>query len=321
MPSGDPTNTLLIGVLGLTAVACGVALANRRRIGIADPYADRQLIRKGLDKPTLWLYYNDSEVNSRQWADFGSRSNRVLNLPFLNLCYESILRHNGDKYKIEVIGGLPGLVEKLGSEAIPWPLRNMKTNVNQAELDFIRDAILAKFGGLWLSPSVICRRPFGELPEDKNVFFGTDLDDSFSGPDGTRVPGFRAIWAPKSSCPVFENMAAAAFKRLDEAGGGNQIRNDAKWDYLQYAEGSDVRPFAELGRKGSKRIELEDLLAAGGEGVLPFDVPSNTVYTPILIEELLRRRNFGWFLRMSEDQILESDLAISTLFREALGKN
>ena len=143
MPSGDPTNTLLIGVLGLTAVACGVALANRRRIGIADPYADRQLIRKGLDKPTLWLYYNDSEVNSRQWADFGSRSNRVLNLPFLNLCYESILRHNGDKYKIEVIGGLPGLVEKLGSEAIPWPLRNMKTNVNQAELDFIRDAILA----------------------------------------------------------------------------------------------------------------------------------------------------------------------------------
>ena len=84
-----------------------------------------------------------------------------------------------------------------------------------------------------------------------------------------------------------------------------------------------MRPFAELGRKGrdGKRIELEDLLAAGGEGVLPFDMPVNTVYTPIPIEELLRRRNFGWFLRMSEDQILESDLAISTLFREALGKN
>jgi hypothetical protein len=39
------------------------------------------------------------------------------------------------------------------------------------------------------------------------------------------------------------------------------------------------------------------------------------------MEEITKRRNFGWFLRLSEDQILESDLAVSHLFKEALGKN
>jgi len=318
----ETNNTILVGVLGLAAIACGIALANRRSFGVPDPYADRQLIRRGLDKPTIWLYYNDSEVNSRQWIDFGARSSRVLNMPFLNLCYESILKHNSDTYKVEVIGGLAGLVERLGEENLPWPLRNQKLVVNQPELDFIRSAVLAKFGGLWLSPSVICRRPFGKLPEDKAVFFGTDLDDSFSGPDGTQVPGFRALWSPRSGTPAFEKMAMAAFNRLEEAGGGSQIRNDAKWDWLQFAGHEEVRPYAEISRKGrnGKRIELEDLLAAGGEGVVPFEYSNDAIYTPFPIEEAMRRTAFSWFIRMSEDQILASDLAVSALFREALGR-
>jgi len=319
----EPTNNLLIGVLGLAAVICGVALANRRRIGVADPYADRQLIRKGLDKPTIWIYYNDSDVNSRQWLDFGARSSRVLNIPFLNLCYESILKHNSNKYKVEVIGGLTGLKERLGEAALPWPLRNQKLVVNQPELDFIRAAVLAKYGGLWLSPNMICRGGFGELPEDKPVFFGTDLDDTFSGPDGTRVPGFRAVWSPKSGHPVFEDMAVAAFERLEAAGGGAQIRNDAKWDFLQFAAAhSEMRAGAELGRKGrdGKRIQLEDFLAAGGEGVLPFAVPAETVYIPFPMDEALRRSAFSWFVRMSEEQIMESDLAVSRLLKDALGR-
>jgi hypothetical protein len=198
--------------------------------------------------------------------------------------------------------------------------------VNQPELDFIRAAVLAKYGGLWLTPGAICRKGFGELPKDKNVFFGTDLDDSFSGGEGTRVPGFRAVWACRSGHPVFEEMAAATYKRLEEAGGGLQVRNDAKWDYIQFAAqavDTEVRAGDELGRKGrdGKRIELEDLLAANAAEIMPFSVGHSTIYTPIPLEELGRRRNFGWFLRLSEEQILESDLAVSVLFREALGRS
>jgi hypothetical protein len=39
---------------------------------------------------------------------------------------------------------------------------------------------------------------------------------------------------------------------------------------------------------------------------------------PIPWPEMKERRAFGWFLRMSEEQILESDLAISHVLRGVL---
>jgi len=322
----ESSNTLLIGIFGLAAVACGVMLAHRRVLFSMDPYADRYILRRGMGKPIIWIFYNDSDPNSRLWRDFGARNGHALNLPFLNLCYETVLKHNNDKYTVEVIGGLTGAAERLGLESLPVPLRNNKKMLVQADIDFIRSAILAKFGGLWLTPGAICRKGFGELPKDKNVFFGTDLDDTFSGPDGTNVPGMRAIWACKPDHPTFVGMEAAAFKRIEAAAGGGQIRNDAKWDFMEHAAGNPdtlVRADAELGRKGrnGKRIELDDLLAAGGEGVLPFALPAQTIYTPIPLDEVERRRSLEWFAKMSEEQILGSDLAVSRLFKEALGRN
>jgi hypothetical protein len=72
---------------------------------------------------------------------------------------------------------------------------------------------------------------------------------------------------------------------------------------------------AELGRTAAgKRIQIEDILAAGQDGVLPFAVGS-AVYLPVPWPEILERRAFGWFLRLSEEQILSSDLAISSILR------
>jgi hypothetical protein len=77
---------------------------------------------------------------------------------------------------------------------------------------------------------------------------------------------------------------------------------------------------AEVSRKGAaqRRVQLEDLLAAGTKGDLPFEICPHAKYLPIPYPEILEREAFGWFLRMSEDQILESDLAISHVLRAAL---
>jgi hypothetical protein len=79
-----------------------------------------------------------------------------------------------------------------------------------------------------------------------------------------------------------------------------------------------MMPNAELTRKaGGRKIELEDLLASGTEGVLPFEIPKESLYVPFPWPELLERRMFGWFLRMSEEQIKESDLAVTYIFKMA----
>ena len=314
------TWTIPLGVLATVAVLYAWVKVNDERQ--KNPFADKYLVKRGTDLPPLWLYYDTSEVNSRWWADFGARSSRALNLPFMNLSYDTIAKMNGRHYRIEIIGGLTDLAEKLGGwETLPLPLRNPQAQVRNPEMNWIRAAILAKFGGLWLQPAVVCLKPFGPLPADRVIFFGTDTEQTFAGPAGTKVPSLRAIWSPEPGHPIFMDWAARAYTRLDSTIGGRQIRGDEKSDYVELALGKvDVYPGAELSRKGKngKLLQLEDLLAAGEEDHLHFGIIKDTIYVPIHWPEIKERRIFGWFLRSSEEQILASDLAISTLYRSVL---
>ena len=289
-----------------------------------NPFLYKYLLKKGMDKPAIWLYYDTSDVNSRQWLDFGARSSRALNIPFLNLCYETIVKQNQQDYRIEVIGGLSGVAELLGGwDQLPPGLRDPIAPVNEAEINYIRTAILAKYGGLWLSPYSVCLNGFGVLP-DKVVFFGTDVDETYSGSNGTNIPGFRALWSPKPNHPMFDEWAAVTYSRVAQKRGGDQIRGDVKWDFVRFSTqyvstGIVVDPNVEgMRKKDGKRIQLEDLLATGTDGNLPFDLSVHTIYIPFPWTELRDREMFGWFLRMSEDQIMNSDISIKYLLQKAL---
>jgi hypothetical protein len=138
--------------LVLFIIAAIYAFVHSKRIIEENVFMDKHLLKRGQEKPVLWLYYDTSDVNSRWWMDFGARSNRALNMPFLNLSYETIVAQNGSDYRIEVITGLPGVAALLGHQALPSGLQNLVSTVNEAELNWIRAAVLAKFGGLWLDP-------------------------------------------------------------------------------------------------------------------------------------------------------------------------
>ena len=321
----SPFQRLLLVIFILLILSFVYAFVYAKDIIKNNPYLDKKLLERGLDKPVIWLYYDTSDVNSRNWFDFGARSTRALNLPFLNLCYETVVRQNQAEYRIEVIGGLTGVAELLGGwDQLPPGLRDPISPVNEAELNHIRAAILAKYGGLWLTPYSICLKPFGKLPEDKVVFFGTDLDETYSGKMGTTVPGFRCIWSPKPKHPLFEEWNKITYTRVAEKRGGDQIRGDAKWDWVRLSDtysghGIIVDPEAEgMRKKNGRRIELEDLLATGTEGNLPFDISYHTNYVPFPWPELRDREIFGWFLRMSEKQIMESDIAVKYLLASSL---
>ena len=321
----SPINRLLlvIAVLFIAAVVYGLYYSSD--LIKNNPFADKNLLKRGMDKPVIWLYYDTSDVNSRQWADFGARSSRALNMPFLNLCYETIVNQNKDEYRIEAIGGLSGVAELLGGwDQLPPGLRDPISPVNEAEINYIRAAILSKFGGLWLSPYSVSLKGFGKLPEDKSVFFGTDLDETYAGPNGTTVPGFRAIWSPYPKHPMFKEWADVAYTRIAQKRGGDQIRHDEKWDFVRFTTeyvgmGIIVDPAVEgMRKKDGKRIQLEDLLATGTDGKLPFDLCAYTIYVPFPWPELRDREIFGWFLRMSEDQIMDSDISVKYLLQKGL---
>lgn len=264
----------------------------------------------GKTNPTLWLFYNTSDVNSRHWLDFGARSSYAINIPLLNLLYERIIQMNGKQYNVRVLSGLSAVAEVLGGwEHLPKRLQKEKARVYVAEEDWIRTAILAKFGGLWLSPSVVALRPFGKLPADRVITFGQDADS-----------GFNCIWVPAAGNPMFIEWEKRIRRRLEEQTGGFQIRGDSASDWQELVEGSsakgqtlEVRPLEELSRskRTNKKLELEHIFATGTEGRLPFEIPPGAKYMVIPYHDLLDRSAWGWVLRMSEEQILSSDLALS----------
>ena len=311
---------ITIATVAIVAIAIGATVGHKMIRN--NVFEATDLLKRGMDLPVIWVFYDTSIPNARQYSDFGARSSRALNLPFLNLCYESIARHNASQYRIQAISGLADLAELLGGwNELPEKLKNPLVTLEPSDFAWIRAAVLAKHGGLWVAPATICLRPFGKMPE-KPVFFGTDSDETFVGTAGTAVPNFQVAWSPKPQEPLWAAWEAMSKKRLSKSGGGDTVRSAHKWEFLALAArfpDIDVRPLAEVGRKGAagRRIQIEDLLAAGQEGDLPFDIGSMAVYVPLPWPELKDRRAFGWFLKMSEDQIAESDLVIRDLYRAA----
>ena len=305
---------IVFGVVSLSAIATGLYYS--KDLIEEDIFRKRTLLNKGVDNKTLWLYYDQSDVNSRWWADFGARSSRVLNTPYMNLCYNTIATKNGQTYNVKVIAGLSDLVVLLGGwNTLPKPLQNPIAPVNEAEINYIRARVLKQFGGLWVNPSTIFVKPLPDFSKSKAViFFGTDKDESYSDENGTPAPGTDLMYSPEPNHKVFVELERLALERIEKREGGRQFRGDIKYDLrTQMANDNTIQyyPEYEFARKDSgRRIQLEDLLASNS-----IPLSGRACYVPIDSKELQERRNFGWFLRSSEQQILESDLFISKLFR------
>lgn len=312
---------LLGATLVVVAVTFGWAQVNALRN--EDPMQDKDLLNKGKELPCAWVFVGDNDVNSRRWTDFMSRSSRVMNVPFLNLCYETMTRNLSKSYRIEVIGGLHDLAGRLGGwDKLPETMQSPQTVLRAPEMNWIRAAVLARWGGLWISPATVWLRDLGCLPADKVVFFGTDAQETHGSQYSN--PSLEVIWSPRPEHPIFVEWELKVRNRLNRKSGGSEFRRDEMSDardaIVANKDQVEVRTQEELSRKGRavRRIELEDLLAAGTKGDLPFTVGKQSVYVPVPWPELLERETFGWFLRMSEDQILESDLVLSHLVRKGL---
>jgi hypothetical protein len=308
------------GIVALSALTIGWLLVDKYRD--INAFQDKNLLENGANRPTVWVYVNTSDINSSNWHDFMSRgSHRAINLPFLNLCYEGMVNKLKGQFKFEVIGGLEDLAVRMGGwEALPTPLQNPAAIVRAPELNWIRAAVLKKWGGLWVSPATIWLNPLSKVPKDKVMFFGTNPDETYA--KGNDAPALDVVWSPKPEHPVFIDWEAKVRERIEWRTGGAEFRHDERADTIDAINKFNmdviVVRLPEISRKGGnrRRIEIEDLLASGTEGVLPFDIPANGMYVPIPYPEILERESFGWFLRMSESQILESDLVISHLFRK-----
>lgn len=260
-------------------------------------------------KPILWLHV-PYEYNSRKWLSFGSRSSFELNQPYLHLTVRTIIAKCDKSFTICIIDDnsfeklLPGWSINIGTMGQP-------ISDKMRQLGLMK--LLLRYGGMICPISFVCFKDLLPLYEkgtmhDK-MFVCQNNDKNVTAASFDFYPDISFCGAPKDNetvAQLIEFMQRTISKDFTAAsvflGEFNRwINKKANESRINIINGMDV------GVKGAdnKPIKLENLMSNNYLDLYPHGygiwIPAN---------EILNRRQFEWFARLSEKQVLHSDTII-----------
>jgi len=244
-------------------------------------------------KPILWIH-TSTELNSRNWESFMSRSSRHLNQPYLQLTMKSIYDHCNDSFNICLIN------DESFSSLLSWNIdlldiaEPMKSHYRTLGLCMI----LYEYGGMVVPQSFLCKKNL--LPLYKPIFFMEQKNTAIS--EHVYLPNTLFMGCKKKNPTMkrFIKYQESLYKERSEQSDfiGNtqlwlnreRVAVDGKWIGIKKMDGSPV--------------EIHDLL-----GTTDFPLPDHYgIYLPQ--EEILRRPKYSWFARLSISQLKDSQFYI-----------
>jgi hypothetical protein len=261
------------------------------------------------EKPILWIHV-DHEINGRNWTSFNSRNNTNLNQPYIILCIKSIIKHCGESFNISLIDD--DSFEKL----IPnW-------NVSLSELtepikSHFRRLALVKllyyYGGMNIPCSMVVLKDLLPLYEEgvqtSDMFTMEGINHGSSADKLYFLTDMNVLGCKKNS------QNAKLFMHYLEKLAMSDNTNETEFlglvnNWLHQKNCSiGVIDGKKMGikTKNNKKVGIEKLLS---KSYIDFDENMlHAIYIPK--EDILKRTKYQWFARMSEKQIIESDLIIS----------
>ena len=268
-------------------------------------------------KPILWIHI-PHEYNSRNWLSFGSRSSTELNQPYLYLTVKSIIKNCDKSFKIVLIDD--GSFDKL----IPnWNI-NMSLLADPMK-DYVRQLAMAKlvytYGGLNVPISFLCFTDliglYNKGINDDSMFVCENYNFNISSTNKLFCPNANFMGAKKENDTVkdFINLMertisddyTAQTKFLGEFDGWcNDKTTKGK---MRLIPGTDV---------GTRTVDdepvtVETLLS---DDYIHFYGKMYGIWIPA--DQILKRRHYEWFSRMSPEQIFQGQFILAKYFVLAL---
>lgn len=265
-------------------------------------------------RPVMWIFVYPT-TNSRNWADFGSRKMDAVNLPWVNLCVSSIVNQNPE-YNIHIV--TPTNLSLYLPEITFAP----SDIQHQEELrDWIKWSLLAKYGGTWITPTCVCLESMYDITllteSCEMAVIGCDSSTAVCLGDDDRVNTDVIAVRPKSAIAARIADAIGAFYN-NKLASGYEFRQSEQYIVTQeIRKNRDSIMILPGGLDGTRTatgrpVSIENLLS---QNEVAFPEKCRMVLMP---DDILRRDIWGWFNRMSEKQVLMSDMCISRLLRESL---
>jgi len=260
-------------------------------------------------KPILWIHV-PYEYNSRNWLSFGSRSSFDLNQPYLYLTVRSILKQCDDSFTICIID------DASFKRLIPGWNINM-TTISDPILSNMRMMGLMKllyiYGGLVCPISFVCLKNLHGLYEKgirgEKMFVCETVDRNSTSTDVDFFPNFTFCGAPKE-CETVRELCSFIERTSshDYTAETKFLGNYDKWCKQRIENGTmNMIEGVEIGTKtiDERPIILDDLMSNHY-----LDLYQGTYGILIPADEILNRRKYEWFARLSQKQVMESDTII-----------
>jgi hypothetical protein len=299
-------------VLGILLLVVTLALLRRKP---AMPAAENF---ESLHKPTLW-WFVDTETNARHWLDFSGRNTMEPNRGYLQIALEACRKTQGADFDIKPL---------IGRGAVLAQIPNAPARVAELPPALWRRWVVANLleaqGGLVMDGnSTLCVGPsFAPLLKGVDVAaFGISPDEPVANPTTALAPGPAPYvgYASAAHAPAWA-YAASIWNKLVLRGPQAWTSAEARRSYMyvfekQRAYGLQVIRAADGGRLSNGRLRhLEDLFGRVADPSDPKTaLTPGAVYVPYDGDDLARRFEFNWFLRMSPEQIKSSDLVWARL--------
>lgn len=269
-------------------------------------------------KPNLW-WFVDTEPNARFFLDFTGRQTTEPNRGYLLIALDAVRRTQGADYDVKPLIGRDAVMAQVpgapaAAKQLPPALWRRWVIAN----------LLAMKGGLVMDGnSTLCVGPSFKtsIGISAAAVFGITSDEPIASPATALAPGPAPYvgWAAAPHHPAWLH-AADVLNALVVRGAQAWTSAEARRTYMTVYEAQktleiDTIRIADGGRLPDGRVrQLEDLFGRVSEPADPkTSLLLGTVYVPYDGDELSRRYEFAWFLRLSPQQIKESDLVWSRL--------
>ena len=260
-------------------------------------------------KPILWIHV-PYEYNSRNWLSFGSRSSFDLNQPYLYLTVRSILKQCDDSFTVCIID------DNSFKRLIPGWNVNMKTISdpilsNMRALGFMK--LLYIYGGMLCPISFLCLKNLSGLYNKgirgEKMFVCETVDRNSSSIDSDFYPNLSFCGAPKE-CETVRELCNFIQRTAshDYTAESKFLGNYDKWCKQRIENGKiNMIEGVEIGTKtiDDQQILVDDLISNHY-----LDLYQGTYGILIPSDEILNRRKYEWFARLSQKQAMESDTII-----------
>lgn len=279
----------------------------------------------GYNRPKLWIH-SQYQVNSRKWKSFGSRNSTDLNQPYLHLVIQSIINHCGDDFHICLID------DESFSKLIPsWnvDITNMAEPHKQLFRELAMMKVLYHYGGMIVPNSLLCMKnlkPLYDQQTANNTVFACEaVNKSVDLIKHTKQPLFSASTYVMGSPKNHESLSEII----------NYLENRNAHSHFtdEYQFKNDVATYLRHMTEHGKLVVLDGAIigvkSANGKPIIldqlmeqqPLDLIPNAIGLYIPSNELLVRTKYQWFVALSEENVIESDCALTKLMLETLSSS